>query len=75
MQWLPYALDGLWKVETVIDAFENGQVPTDQPYKVQSSFTVNLGERARTFTFSQTGDPLVGPQDDEQDTRTVIFSK
>lgn len=75
MAYLPYALDGLWKVETTIDAFENGEVPANEPYKVQSSFTVTLGDRARTFTFSQTGDPLVGPTDDDQDTRTVIFSK
>lgn len=75
MQWLPFTLDGLWKVETVIDQFENGQVPTNEPYKVQADFGVNLGQRQRTFTFSQTGDPLVGPQDDDQDTRTVIFSK
>lgn len=75
MQWLPFTMDGLWKVETVIDAIENGQVAGNEPYKVQSDFSVSLGGRSKTFSFSQTGDPLAGPKDEDQDTRTVIFSK
>lgn len=75
MQWLPFTMDGLWKVETVIDAIENGQVAGNEPYKVQSDFSVTLGGRSKTFSFSQTGDPLAGPKDEDQDTRTVIFSK
>ncbi len=75
MQWLPFTMDGLWKVETVIDALENGQVAGKEPYKVQSDFSVTLGGRSKTFSFSQSGDPLAGPQDEDQDTRTVIFSK
>lgn len=75
MQWLPLTMDGLWKVGATLDVIENGDVAAAQPYRVQSEFSVSVGQKQQTFSFSQLGDPSAGRQDDDQDTRTILFSK
>lgn len=75
MQYLPHVMDGLWKVNTTLDAFENRRVAPDEPYKVQASFRVNVGTREPIFVLSQVGDPNAGTQTEDQDTRAVLFHK
>lgn len=73
MEWLPLTMDGLWKVDAVIDVVENEQVAPEQPYAVQTNLSIDAGGATRNFFFGQAGDPTAGRQDADQDTRTVIF--
>lgn len=75
MQWLPHAMDGLWKAEATVDAFENRRVAPGEGYKVQTTMSVNVGQTQRNFTYSQTGDTAAGTQLADQDTRGVLFHK
>jgi len=75
MQWLPHTMDGLWKVETTLDAFENRRVAAGEGFKVQGALRVGLGTRNLSFIMSQTGDERAGTQFADQDTRGVLFHK
>ncbi len=73
IQWLPLAMDGLWKINGVVDVVENGQVAPDEGYAVQTNLAIAAGGTTRQFLFAQGGDPTAGREDDDQDTRTVLF--
>lgn len=73
MEWLPLTMDGLWKVDAVIGVVDNGQLVSGRPYGVQVDFSVDVGDTTRSFLFGQAGDPVAGRDDDDQDTRAVIF--
>lgn len=73
MEWLPLTMDGLWKINGVVDVVENGQVPEDEGFGVQSNLSITAGGTTRSFLFAQGGDPGAGRENDDQDTRTVLF--
>lgn len=75
MASLPHAMDGLWKVETTLDAFENRRVAAGEGYKVQGALRVSLGQSNVSFVMSQVGDTRPGTQFADQDTRGVLFHK
>ncbi len=75
MSWLPQTLDGLWEVETTLDVIENGQVAAGEPVKIQSNFSVNVSQTTQTIALSQQGDASAGRQEDDQDTRVVLFAE
>lgn len=72
MDWLPFAMDGLWKVDTVIDVLQNLNVEPDDTYLFQTTMSVTLGGTQRSYDFSQTGEPIT--TDDGADTRAVLFN-
>lgn len=72
IDWLPYAMDGLWKADTVIDVLQNRNVASDDTYHFQTTMSVTLGGTERSYDFSQTGEPIA--TDDGADTRAVLFN-
>lgn len=72
IDWLPFAMDGLWKVDTVVDVLQNRNVDPNQAYLFQTTMGVTLGGTQRSYDFSQAGEPIA--TDDGADTRAVLFN-
>ena len=72
IDWMPFAMDGLWKVDTVVDVLQNRNVESDDTYLFQTTMSVTLGGTQRGYNFSQTGEPIA--TDDGADTRAAIFN-
>lgn len=72
MQWLPFSMDGLWKVDTIVDVLQNRNVEPDDTYHFQTTMSVTLGGTQRSYDFSQSGEPI--SVDDGADTRAVLFN-
>jgi hypothetical protein len=72
MSWLPFSMDGLWKVDTAIGALENQEVPSEEAYKFQTTMSVTVGGDSRSYDFSQRGEATA--DDDSADTRAVLFN-
>jgi hypothetical protein len=72
IDWLPFSMDGLWKVDTVIDVLQNRNVEPDDAYHFQTTMSVTLGGTSRNYDFSQVGEPI--SSDDGADTRAVLFN-
>lgn len=72
IDWLPYAMDGLWKVDTVVDVLENRNVEPDDTYLLQTTLSVTIGGTQRSYDFSQTGEAI--SSDDGADTRAALFN-
>lgn len=77
MQWLPYALDGLWEATVNSTSFTRDNVPAGAPLKVHTSMNVSLSGTSLSYSFSQLGDLGNASADsvvDDFDTRSVIFT-
>lgn len=70
--WLPFAMDGLWEVNTVVDALENRTVLPEEGYRMQTTMSVTVEGTQRSYNFSQVGLPVA--TDDGRDTRAVLFN-
>src|SRR5690606_11574030 len=55
IDWLPFAMDGLWKADTVVDVLQNRNVNADEAYHFQTTMSVTLGGTQRSYDFSQAG--------------------
>jgi hypothetical protein len=72
IDWIPFAMDGLWKVDTIVDVLQNRNVDPDDTYHFQTTMSVTLGGTQRSYDFSQSGEAI--STDDGADTRTVLFN-
>lgn len=69
IDWLPFAMDGLWEVDVNIDAISRQSVAPSEPYLVQTTLQVRVDGEAKTSVYSQKGSDVA------QDNRMVIFAK
>lgn len=75
-EWLPFALDGLWEMDVLITEADRGNLFPGQPYKMQSTMNLQLGDLQRTYNFGQQGRVSQAIDDDDAaDTRAVFFTK
>jgi hypothetical protein len=73
-EWLPFALDGLWEMDVEIAEAQRGNLFPGQPYKLQTTKNLQLGDLNRTYQYSQQGRVQQAIDDDDAaDTRAVFF--
>ena len=74
MEWLPYAMDGLWEVTAELPDSADSTLRPGEAYRLQTSMTVKLAEESKTVDYSRLG--LAGSGDeDSSDSRPVFFKK
>lgn len=70
--WLPFTMDGVWSVETTVDAFEDKLVDTKTGYFLKTNFSVTLGSRLKRTDLSRAG--RTSSVEATRDTRLPIFN-
>jgi hypothetical protein len=55
INFLPYAMDGLWEVPLTLDAYNRGELPAGEPFNIQAEFQVTIDGLQRSKNLSQDG--------------------
>ncbi len=74
MEWLPYAMDGLWEVTAELPDSADSTLRPGEPYRLEASMTVKLAEESKTVDYSRLGLAVSG-DDGSRDSRPVFFKK
>lgn len=74
MEWLPYAMDGLWEVSAELPDSADSTLRPGGAYRLEATMTATLAGETRTVEFSRLGLAVTGDED-SRDNRPVFFKK
>ncbi|MBA2661253.1 MAG: VWA domain-containing protein [Bradymonadaceae bacterium] len=73
MENLPFTMDGMWELGLEVSQLERKSVPAGEAYRLQTEFSVDLGNENKSVNFSQLGTSGQG-SDDSRDNRPAFFA-
>jgi hypothetical protein len=72
--WLPYAMDGLWRIDATVNQFQDENLLNGQPVRIGAQLSVSIGGTQQTRTLSQIGAERDPNEPESGDNRGIVFT-